>query len=108
MRAWIVAFAFVLLAAAPVDAASGSVTGKATWYVWHPGQAAAGPALRAALGKNWRGAYVRACTATRCVRVRLTDWCACPGGRVIDLDVRAFATLAAPSRGVIRVKVRWP
>lgn len=83
--------------------------GLATWYRWRPGEAAAGPALREALGSNWRGQRVRVCSAGRCVKVRLTDWCAC-GSRngkptVIDLDVRSFASLALPSRGVITVEV---
>jgi len=80
--------------------------GLSTWYRYVDGQAAAGPALRAFLGKNWRGQTVTVCAAGRCVRARLTDWCACPGGRVIDLDRRLFAALAAPSRGVIAVTVR--
>jgi rare lipoprotein A (peptidoglycan hydrolase) len=37
--------------------------------------------------------------------VRLTDWCACPNGRIIDLDRASFARLALPSRGVIPVSV---
>jgi rare lipoprotein A (peptidoglycan hydrolase) len=40
------------------------------------------------------------------VTVKLSDWCACPNGRVIDLDVRSFARLADPSRGVITVEVK--
>lgn len=85
------------------------VAGWSTWYAWRPGEAAAGPALRRALGPGWRGSVVTVCAA-RCTVVRLTDWCAC-GSRhgvstVIDLDVRTFAQLAPTSRGVIRVEVR--
>jgi hypothetical protein len=83
-----------------------TVAGKATWYAYVPGHAAAGPALRRALGKGWRGTKVTACSAGRCVRVTLSDWCACGHGRVIDLDVRSFARLADPSRGVITVEVK--
>ena len=82
-----------------------ALRGLSTWYDWRTGQAAAGPALRAALGRNWRGMTVRVC-AGRCVTVRLTDWCLCGHGRVIDLDRRLFAQLAPPSRGVIAVTVR--
>lgn len=34
------------------------VTGLSTWYRWHPNEAAAGPALRKALGSKWRGTWV--------------------------------------------------
>ena len=51
--------------------------GVATWYAASKGTAAAGPALRAALGKDWRGDRVRVCAGGECVTVRLTDWCAC-------------------------------
>lgn len=84
-------------------------SGVATWYDWRPGQAAAGPGLRRMLGPNWRGQGVRVCAGSRCVRVILTDWCACAtrSGRptLIDLDRRSFARLASPSRGVIEVTV---
>ena len=40
-----------------------------------------------------------------CIRVRLTDWCACGGERIIDLSDEDFATLAPLSQGVIRVRV---
>ena len=79
--------------------------GSATWFAAPSGTAAAGPALRAFLGKNWRGQTVTVCSGGRCVRALLSDWCACGHGRVIDLDRRLFAALAAPSRGVLRVTV---
>ena len=90
-----------------------SVRGSATWYAYHIGQAAAGPRLRSALGTHWRGKVVTVWytfkrgthTITRYVHVRLTDWCACPRGRVIDLDRRSFAALASPSAGVLSVRV---
>jgi hypothetical protein len=71
-----------------------TLRGIATWYDYRRGHAAAG----------WRGTAVLVC-ADRCVRVLLTDWCACPGGRVVDLDRRSFAVLAPPSVGVLRVTV---
>lgn len=86
--------------------------GVATWYEWHQGQAAAGPALRDALGPDWRGQTVTVCgTNGACVRVRLTDWCQCGdrNGRdtLIDLDVRDFGRLALPSMGVIPVTIEY-
>ena len=88
-----------------------SVTGTASWYCGagsrctrgYPGglYAAAGPALRVG---DWRGRRVTVCSAGRCVNVKLIDFCACPS-RVIDLYRDAFARLASPSRGVIRVTV---
>ena len=84
------------------------LTGNAVWYVYRRGHAAAGPALRAALGPRWRGKTVTVCSGPRCVRVVLSDWCACrTGNRVVDLDRAAFAALAPTSRGVIPVTVRW-
>lgn len=87
------------------------LSGQATWYSYVVGQAAAGPRLRAALGPGWRGRVVTVCaTGTRrCITVTLSDWCACqPPTRLIDLDVRSFAALADPSRGVISVTVTHP
>jgi hypothetical protein len=84
-----------------------ALTGQATWYRWRPGESAAGPALRRALGPSWRGKVIEVCASGRCVRTRLTDWCACKGRRVVDLDVRSFERLASPSRGVIEVEVKW-
>lgn len=89
------------------------VTGGATWYTRAPGGAAAGPGLRRALGARWRGRVVYVFTGSRCVlwvnctRVRLDDWCACGGGRLIDLSRADFAILAPPSVGVLRVRVGY-
>lgn len=82
--------------------------GVATWYDDGPGlYGAAGPALRTG---NWRGRAVTVCSGSRCVRIRLTDWCACGSrnGRqtVVDLSTSAFRALAPLSRGVITVEVR--
>lgn len=93
----------------PQQASSAILRGQATWYDGPTGSAAAGPALRRWIGPGWRGASVDVCrsgtTWITCVRVRLTDWCACSGDRIIDLDDRAFAQLADLSKGVIRVRV---
>jgi hypothetical protein len=82
----------------------------ATWFAAPRGTAAAGPALRAALGKGWRGERVRVCSGGECVTVRLTDWCAC-GPRhgtptLIDLGRDSFSRLAPLSSGVITVTIR--
>jgi len=89
-----------------------SVTGVASFYVYLPGQAAAGPALRTALGPHWRGQVVRVCIAgalnalEHCPTVALTDSCQCLGTRLIDLDVRDFAKFADPSVGLLEVTIR--
>jgi hypothetical protein len=86
-----------------------TLRGYATWYRTAGLVAAAGPALRRALGRGWRGQRVTVC-AERCVRVTLADWCACGPrhGRptLLDLSDDAFARLAPLSRGVIAVVVR--
>lgn len=91
----------------PADAPRTSLPlrGIATWYDHRRGHAAAGPELRRALGAGWRGSTVVVSANGRRVVVALTDWCACPNGRVVDLDRRDFAVLAPPSRGVLRVTV---
>lgn len=89
---------------APVTVAS-RVTGIASWYRWHTGEAAAGPALRRMLGAHWRGMVVTVTAGGHSARVRLTDWCGCLGSRIIDLDRATFAALAPLSRGLITVTV---
>lgn len=101
----------------PPPASGGSLSGTATWYCspgrspctrGYPGglYAAAGPALRAALG-DWRGRQVTVSAGGRSVTVMLIDWCACGSGRVIDLYGEAFARLAPLSRGVLTVTLTW-
>jgi rare lipoprotein A (peptidoglycan hydrolase) len=92
----------------PDEVAAAELRGLATWYDYRPGHAAAGPELRAALGSDWRGTTVRVAAGTSSTVVVLSDWCACPGGRVVDLDRRSFAVLADPAVGVLRVTVTWP
>ena len=109
-----------------------AITGWATYYCCtaHYGDglyAAAGPALRAALGGDpaFRHRYVtltfHAGTALTHVRVQLVDWCACrpkhAAERAIDLEPAAFAALAPLQtsagrraflgRGVIWVSISW-
>jgi hypothetical protein len=91
------------------------VKGVATWYCL-PGvsmctsgyrgglYAAAGSELR--IG-NWRGRIVKVCGNGNCVVVKLIDWCACGGSRIIDLYHDAFSRLASPSSGGIGVTVSW-
>jgi hypothetical protein len=85
------------------------ITGTATHYAYHEGQAAAGPALRKALGKGWRGTKVAVCLKAHCEEVVLTDSCWCPkGNRIIDLDKRDFAKYAPLGQGVIKgIRVTW-
>jgi rare lipoprotein A (peptidoglycan hydrolase) len=78
--------------------------GVASWYRWHPGEAAAGPALRAFLGAHWRGTVVTVTANGHSVRVQLSDWCRCPS-RLIDLGADSFARLAPLSRGLVKVSV---
>jgi Lytic transglycolase len=91
------------------------VKGIATWFCL-PGvsactsgyrggmYAAAGSELR--IG-NWRGRTVKVCGNGNCIYVKLIDWCACGGSRIIDLYHDAFSALASPSRGGIGVTVSW-
>lgn len=82
--------------------------GRASWYAADGLIAAAGPALREALGAGWRGTRVTVC-ASGCVTVVLSDWCQCYRGtdreRVIDLSDDAFRRLAPLSAGLVRVTV---
>lgn len=66
--------------------------------------AAAGPPIRAALGAGWRGRVVLVAG----IRVKLIDWCACGGGRLLDLYGSVFRQLAPLSAGVITVTVVVP
>lgn len=85
------------------------VRGTASWYAAPTGTAAAGPALRRYLGRDWRGQRVRVCRDGLCIRVTLTTACQCFRGtsreRLIDLSRGSFARLAPLWRGVVRVRV---
>jgi hypothetical protein len=115
----------VMVLTLPVDpptkpsTSSRRVSGKATWYCVagvsdchykYPDRggadlyAAAGGEIR--IGK-WRGRVVNVCAGSKCVRVKLVDWCGCPGSRIIDLYGDAFRRLAPLGRGVVRVTVSW-
>lgn len=112
----------VALAATPRPAAqipsgggSARVSGSASWYCktgtsactnGYPGGmfAAAGSEIR--IG-NWRGRTVKVCGNGRCIAVKLIDWCACGGPRVIDLYSDAFRQLAPLSQGTVKVTVSW-
>lgn len=94
----------------------GDLRGWATWYATGPGglTAAAGPALRKAIGPGWRGSRVLVARAgsLRGIEVRLVDWCAC-GPRhgeptILDLSDEAFDALGRLSSGVMRVVVDVP
>lgn len=95
-----------------IGTAVGSVKGTATFYAYHPGQAAAGARLRDAIGPNWRGRLVEVRYGKRKpIYVVLTDFESSKiRGRTIDLDDSDFATLAGPGwyqRGVLSVTVTW-
>jgi rare lipoprotein A (peptidoglycan hydrolase) len=88
--------------------------GYATWYdAPSSHDAAAGPALRRMLGRDWRGSWVRVSHVgdgeVRTVNVRLSDWCLCRDRHgeptLIDLDDRAFDELGSLGAGVIRVSI---
>lgn len=83
--------------------------GRASWYSTSGSIAAAGPALRRALGPGWRGTWIRVSAGGRAVVVRLDDWCQCYRGeareRLIDLSDDDFAVLAPLPVGVLRVTV---
>ena len=95
---------------------SGEISGVASWYCragWSPcttthpdfrgfdAYAAAGPALRAAIGPIWRGRIV----TVDGLRVKLIDWCQCyrgePGEKLLDLYYDVFARTGST------VTVRW-
>ena len=64
--------------------------------------AAAGPALRAAIGPDWRGRIVY----VDGIRVKLIDWCQCYGGKtgvekLLDLYYDVFARTGS------QVTIRW-
>jgi len=85
------------------------IAGVATWHATgrDGAFAAAGPLLREALGRGWRGTRVQVCSGGHCIRVTLNDVCWCPKGRrLVDLSDEAFARLASLSRGVIAIEIR--
>jgi hypothetical protein len=83
------------------------LAGTSTWYAYRSGQAAAGRALRDAIGADWRGATVRVCHAGRCLSVVLTDYeSSLIPGRLIDLSSSDFLTLCGSlSKGICSVEV---
>lgn len=83
----------------------GSVSGDATWLNAAPGTAAAGPALRQALGPHWRGVVVTVSANGHAIRVKLADWMR--ADRLIDLSAASFRQLAPLSQGVVTVTVSW-
>jgi hypothetical protein len=94
-----------------------AISGRASYYcragvsvctVNHPdgggfdAYAAAGPALRAAIGPDWRGRIVY----VDGIRVKLIDWCQCYGGKtgvekLLDLYYDVYARTGS------QVTIRW-
>ena len=66
--------------------------------------AAAGPALRAAIG-DWRGRIV----SVNGIRVKLVDWCSCAKGRPSEkiIDLYWDVAHALGISGVGPVTIRW-
>lgn len=107
--------------AAPAPEVAGrSISGTASWYCRAgrsvcttgypdgPGFdafAAAGPALRRALGPDWRGRIVY----VDGIRVKIVDWCQCSKGlareKLLDLYYDVMHRLG--SEGVTHVVVTW-
>ncbi len=85
--------------------AAGTISGVATWFRSPAGVSAAGPALRRALGPNWRGTIVRVTANGRSITTKLGDWMRADW--LIDLHRPLFAALAPLSRGVLEVTVEW-
>jgi hypothetical protein len=94
------------VAATPMPTRRTKMRGLATWYPAQIGHAAAGPSLRVG---RWRGRIVVVCVGAtrRCISVRLTDWCRCGHGHIVDLAAGSFRRLAPLSRGVVSVVVSW-
>ncbi len=99
----------------PRVGSSHRIVGRASWFC-RPGVSACTSGYRgglyAAAGSeirigNWRGRLVNVCSGGRCVIVRLIDWCACGGPRVIDLYSDAFRQIGSLSQGTLPVTVRW-
>ena len=84
-----------------------AVGGKATYYAYHEGQAAAAHDLKVMVGPDWRGMRVRVTGPNgNSIIVRLTDSeSSRRAGALIDLDTRDFAKLAPLSTGRIDVMV---
>jgi len=87
------------------------IRGYATWHATGRNglYAAAGPALRRALGPGWRNELVLVVKGRKAVQVRLSDWCAC-GRRhgeptLLDLSDEAYDYLGRLSSGIMHVTV---
>lgn len=96
--------------AAPPGPPAMALSGTASWFASPRGSAAAGPALRAALGPSWRGTEVTVTAGGRSATVRVSDWCLCRVGgsvRLIDLPRADFGALADPSLGLVASEVSW-
>ena len=86
-------------------------TGRASWYGAR-GDVAAVPWWRFGMDPVWASVCTFGDGSARCVSVLISDFCQCYVGtdreRVVDLSRNAFAQLADPSVGVIRVQMEVP
>jgi hypothetical protein len=81
------------------------LSGVASWFAAPAGTAAAGKALRAFLGHDWRNDRVRVCGPVGCRTLALTDWMGNPR-RLVDLPAVEFPRICGPlSIGLCRVTV---
>ena len=87
-----------------------TLEGKASYYAYVPGGAAAGPALRAWLG-DWRGQLVTVTGPAGSLRLVLSDACQCSTNpasvKAIDLAAVDFPRICGPlALGVCAVVIR--
>jgi hypothetical protein len=94
------------------------ISGRASWHATGRDGlfAAAGPALRSALGPGWRGAKVSVCRMDGfCLSITLNDFCRCDTAepyKLLDLSIQAFRLFdprggnGTTDPGVIEVEVR--
>jgi hypothetical protein len=100
------------------QALRGYVSGRASWHATGRDGlfAAAGPALRSALGPGWRGAKVSVCRMDGfCLSITLNDFCRCDTAepyKLLDLSIQAFRLFdprggnGTTDPGIIEVEVR--
>ena len=99
-----------LLGREPLPMPAPTLAGVASWYAYVPGGAAAGPALRAWLGPDWRGQRVTVTGPVGSLELLLSDWCQCSTNpasvKIIDLAAVDFPRICGPlALGVCAVTI---